>query len=92
MIPNYLLSNTNAVLLEIQKIAEKRLKLVEIRNLNQLKNVSIICSDLEQNKIIWITSDMLPFQLSNEVMNLIEDSIEQFDKDISSLNEHLKNL
>jgi hypothetical protein len=92
MIPNYLLSNTNAVLLEIQKIAEKRLKLVEIRNFNELKNVSIICSNLEQNKMIHITSDMLPFQLSNEIMNLIDDSIDQFDKDISSLNQHLKNL
>jgi len=92
MISNYSLSSTNAVLLEIQKIAEKRLKLVEIQNLNEFKNVSIIFSDLSQNKMIHITSDMLPFHLGTEIMNIIEDSIDQYNKDLSSLNQHLKNL
>ena len=92
MISNYSLSSTNAVLLEIQKIAEKRLKLVEIQNLNEFKNVSIIFSDLSQNKMIHITSDMLPFHLETEIMNIIEDSIDQYNKDLSSLNQHLKNL
>ena len=35
---------------------------------------------------------MLPFHLPNEIINIIDDSIEQYDKDISSLNQHLKNL
>ena len=44
------------------------------------------------DEMIWITNDMLPFYLPNEIANILEDSIEQYNKDISSLNQHLKNL
>jgi hypothetical protein len=88
------LSNTNAVLLEIQKIARKKEKLVEIFKLTQYRDVSILftATDDAEIKMVHITNDMLPFHLPNEIINIIDDSIEQFDKDISSLNQHLKNL
>jgi hypothetical protein len=88
------LSSTNAVLLEIQKIARKKEKLVEIFKLTQYRDVSILftATDDAEIKMVHITNDMLPFHLPNEIINIIDDSIEQFDKDISSLNQHLKNL
>ena len=88
------LSSTNAVLLEIQKIVRKKEKLVEIFKLTQYRNVSILftATDNAEIKMVHITNDMLPFYLPNEIINIIDDSIEQYDKDISSLNQHLKNL
>jgi CO dehydrogenase/acetyl-CoA synthase alpha subunit len=94
MIHYYSLSNTNAVLLEIQKIVRKKEKLVEIYKLTQFRNVSILftATDKAEIQMIHITNDMLPFHLPNEIVNILEDSIDQYDKDISSLNQHLKNL
>lgn len=94
MIHYYSLSNTNAVLLEIQKIVRKKEKLVEIYKLTQFRNVSILftATDKAEVQMIHITNDMLPFHLPNEIVNILEDSIDQYDKDISSLNQHLKNL
>ena len=88
------LSNTNAVLLEIQKIVRKKEKLVEIYKLTQFRDVSILftATDKAEIQMIHITNDMLPFHLPNEIVNILEDSIDQYDKDISSLNQHLKNL
>jgi CO dehydrogenase/acetyl-CoA synthase alpha subunit len=94
MIHYYSLSNTNAVLLEIQKIVRKKEKLVEIYKLTQFRDVSILFTATNKAEIqmIHITNDMLPFHLPNEIVNILEDSIDQYDKDISSLNQHLKNL
>lgn len=94
MIHYYSLSNTNAVLLEIQKIVHKKEKLVEIYKLTQFRDVSILftATDKAEVQMIHITNDMLPFHLPNEIVNILEDSIDQYDKDISSLNQHLKNL
>ena len=90
-----LLSNTNAVLLEIQKIVRKKETLELIYQLTPYRNVAILLSATSKNgveQMIWITNDMLPFHLPNEIANILEDSIEQYNKDISSLNQHLKNL
>lgn len=89
------LSNTNAVLLEIQKIVRKKEILEQIYQLTPYRNVAILLSATGKNgveQMIWITNDMLPFHLPNEIANILEDSIEQYNKDISSLNQHLKNL
>ena len=88
------LSSTNAVLLEIQKIVRKKEKLVEIFKLTQYRDVSILftATDNAIIKMVHITNDMMPFHLPNEIANILEDSIDQYDKDISSLNQHLKNL
>jgi hypothetical protein len=89
------LSNTNAVLLEIQKIVRKKETLEQIYQFTQYRNVAILFSSTNKNgteQMIWLTNDMLPFHLPNEIANILEDSIDQYNKDISSLNQHLKNL
>jgi hypothetical protein len=89
------LSNTNAVLLEIQKIVRKKEVLEQIYQLTPYRNVAILLSATGKTSVeqmIWITNDMLPFHLPNEIANILEDSIDQYNKDISSLNQHLKNL
>ena len=89
------LSNTNAVLLEIQKIVRKKETLELIYQLTPYRNVSILLSATGKNgveQMIWINNDMMPFHLPNEIANILEDSIDQYNKDISSLNQHLKNL
>lgn len=89
------LSNTNAVLLEIQKIVRKKEILEQIYQLTPYRNVAILLSATGKTgveQMIWITNDMLPFHLPNEIANILEDSIDQYNKDISSLNQHLKNL
>lgn len=88
------LSSTNAVLLEIKKIVEKKDRLVEIYNLTKYRDVSILftANDKAEIQMIHITNDMLPFHLPSEIINILEDSIDQYSKDISSLNQHLKNL
>ena len=94
MIHYYSLSNTNAVLLEIQKIVRKKEKLVEIYKLTKLRDVVILftANNGEISSVFDITNDMLPFHLQIVIVNILEDSIDQYDKDISSLNQHLKNL
>lgn len=74
------------------KNCSQKEKLVEIFKLTQYRDVSILftASDNAEIKMVHITNDMLPFHLPNEIINIIDDSIEQFDKDISSLNQHLK--
>ena len=89
------LSSTNAVLLEIQKIVRKKDVLEQIYQFTQYRNVAILFSSTNKNgaeQMIWLTNDMLPFHLPNEIANILEDSIDQYNKDISSLNQHLKNL
>jgi len=89
------LSSTNAVLLEIQKIVRKKEALEQIYQLTPYRNVAILLSATNKGGIeqmIWITNDMLPFHIPNEIANILEDSIDQYNKDISSLNQHLKSL
>lgn len=94
MINYHSLSNTNAVLLEIQKIVLKKDKLVEIYGFTKYRDVSILftASDDAEVKMVHITNDMIPFHLPSEIINILEDSIDQYYKDISSLNQHLKTL
>jgi hypothetical protein len=42
--------------------------------------------------MIWLTNEMMPFHLPNEIANLLEDAIDEYEKDIQTLNFHLKNL
>ena len=51
-----------------------------------------VTSKPNYEELISITNDMIPFNLPNEIGNILEDSIDQFNKDIASLNQHLKNL
>ena len=94
MINYHSLSNTNAVLLEIQKIVLKKDKICEIYGFAKYRDVSILftANNGAEVKMVHITNDMIPFHLPSEIINILEDSIDQYDKDISSLNQHLKNL
>jgi hypothetical protein len=89
------LSNTNAVLLEIQKLVKKRDHLETISRYKNYRNVKIMFSaddNIGLETLIFISDENLPFLLSNEVENLLLDAIDEISRDISSLNLHLKNL
>jgi len=89
------LSNTNAVLLEIQKLVKKRELLETISRYKNFRNVKILFSandNIGVERMIFLTDEILPFLLANEVQNLLEDAIDDISRDISSLNLHLKNL
>jgi len=57
------LSNTNAVLLEIQKIVRKKEKLVEIFKFTQYRDVSILFTAIEKAeiKMLIIIIVIMPF-------------------------------
>jgi hypothetical protein len=89
------LGNTNAVLLEIQKLVRKREFLETISRYKNFRNVKIMLSandNIGVERMIFIEDENLPFLLSNEVENLLLDAIDEISRDISSLNLHLKNL
>jgi len=89
------LGNTNAVLLEIQKLVKKREFLETISRYKNFRNVKIMLSandNIGVERMIFIEDENLPFLLSNEVENLLLDAIDEISRDISSLNLHLKNL
>jgi hypothetical protein len=89
------LGNTNAVLLEIQKLVKKREFLETISRYKNFRNVRIMLSANDKigvERMIFIDDENLPFLLSNEVENLLLDAIDEISRDISSLNLHLKNL
>ena len=89
------LGNTNAVLLEIQKLVKKRKFLETISRYKNFRNVRIMLSandNIGVERMIFIDDENLPFLLSNEVENLLLDAIDEISRDISSLNLHLKNL
>lgn len=89
------LGNTNAVLLEIQKLVRKREFLETIYRYKNFRNVKIMLSandNIGVERMIFIEDENLPFLLSNEVENLLLDAIDEISRDISSLNLHLKNL
>lgn len=89
------LGNTNAVLLEIQKLVKKRELLETIARYKNFRNVKILFSandNIGVERMIFLSDEILPFLLANEVQNLLEDAIDDISRDISSLNLHLKNL
>lgn len=89
------LSNAREVLLEIKHLAHKREELLTIRSFTNFQNVSIIFSARNSNNVeqmVYINDSMLPFRISNELVNILEDAVDIYSRDISSLNLHLKTL
>ena len=89
------LSSVTAVLLEIKRIQSLKNTLETIYGFQNFRNVKILFSCTNKNgaeQMIWLTNDMLPFHLPNEIAIILEDAIEDYDKDLQSLNFHLKNL
>jgi hypothetical protein len=90
-----LYSNARSVLEEIKRLTQKKDDLVYIRSFQKFRNVKILFSSTNPDgveQMIWLTNDMIPFQLSNEVSNLLDDAIDEYSKDIQSLTIHLKEI
>jgi hypothetical protein len=90
-----LYSNARSVLEEIKRLTQKKDDLVYIRSFKNFRNVKILFSSTNPDgveQMIWLTNEMIPFQLSNEISNLLDDAIDEYSKDIQSLTIHLKEI
>jgi hypothetical protein len=88
-------TDSRSVLQEIKRLKEKKDHLKLIYSFTHYRNVKILFSTTNQDgveQMIWLTNDMLPFHLPNEIVNIIEDALDEYEKDIQSLSFHLKNL
>lgn len=83
-------STSSGVLLEIKRLSNKKENLETIFSLTKFSNVKILFTANDQPVIL--DADMLPFHLPTELFNLLEDSIDQYDKDLETLKFHLKNI
>ena len=89
------LSNATAVLTEIVRIESKLDLLKNVYSLKPYKNVKILFSGFNEigvEQMIILDASNFPFSLNAELINLIEDSIEDYYRDLSSLKNHLKNI
>lgn len=87
-------SDTELILLEIKKLREKKDSLLAINSFSNYRDIKIYFTATApsgENEIIWLNKNILPFELSNELKNLIEDSIDQINQDLASLEFQLKN-
>ena len=88
-------TDSRSVLQEIKRLNEKMDHLKLIYSFTNYRNVKILFSTTNSDgveQMIWLTNEMLPFHLPNEIVNLIEDALDEYEKDIQTLNFHLKNL
>jgi hypothetical protein len=88
-------TDSRSVLQEIKRLNEKMDHLKLIYSFTNYRNVKILFSTTNPDgveQMIWLTNEMLPFHLPNEIVNLIEDALDEYEKDIQTLNFHLKNL
>jgi hypothetical protein len=81
-------------LLDIMRI-QKRIEVLEqLQSLSNWNNIRIMFEahkDFKQEFVI-LDQFIFPFQLEQEFRNLIEDSIEQLNRDLETLKFKLKNL
>jgi hypothetical protein len=90
-----LYTNSTSVLHEISRLIKKKDDLKLIYSFTNYRNVKILFSSTNSDgleQMIWLTNEMMPFHLPNEIANLLEDAIDEYEKDIQTLNFHLKNL
>lgn len=90
-----LYTDSSSVLHEISRLIKKRDDLKLIYSFTNYRNVKILFSSTNPDgleQMIWLTNEMMPFHLPNEIANLLEDAIDEYEKDIQTLNFHLKNL
>lgn len=89
------LTNKNAVLNDIKQLTQKREYLHSLCSLTGYNDCCFLFVNTDKtigtNKI-YLTQENLPFNLEQEIKLLMLDAIEQYDRDIASLNEHLKTL
>lgn len=87
-------SDSELILLEIKKLQQKKDSLLAINSYKNYRDIKIYftaTSPSGENEIVWLNKNILPFELSNELKNLIEDSIDQINQDLASLEFALKN-
>jgi len=82
------------VLLDIQRIQQKLTKLEQLQELKNWQNIRLLFEAKNGLKQEFVILDQytFPFLLENEIKILIDDSIEQCQRDIESLKFTLKNL
>ena len=83
-------STQSGVLLEIKRLSNKKELLETIFRYTKFSNVKILFTANDQPVIL--DAEMLPFHLPTELFNLLEDSIDQYEKDLETLKFHLKNI
>ena len=89
------LSSVTAVLLEIKQLTEKRDYLSLLCSLTNYKDCAMIFTathKLEGATYQSIKQKNFPFDLAKEFKMLMEDAIANYNSDLASLNQHLKNL
>jgi predicted glycosyltransferase len=81
-------------LLELVRLQKKIAVLEQLHLLKNWKNIRIVFEAYKDFKHDFIILDqfVFPFQLEQELKNLIEDSIDQLNRDIETLKFKLKNL
>lgn len=87
-------SDSELILKEIQKLKQKKESLLAINSYSNYRDIKIYFTATSPNgvdEIVWIHKNMLPFDLSNELKILLEDSIDQINQDLASLEFQLKN-
>ena len=82
------------VLLDLQRIQQKLTRLEQLQQLKNWQNIRLMFEAKNGFKHDFIILDQytFPYLLENEIKNLIEDSIEQCNRDIESLKFTLKNI
>jgi hypothetical protein len=89
------LTNKNSVLNDIKQITQKRDYLQSLCLQTTYSECCFLFVNTDKNigtNKIYLTQENLPFNLEQEIKLLMLDAIEQYDRDIASLNEHLKTL
>jgi len=91
------MSNTTLqehTLLDIVRLQKRIAVLEQLQSLKNWNNIRIVFEahrDFKQDFII-LDQFVFPFQLEQEIKNLIEDSIDQLNRDLETLKFKLKNL
>jgi hypothetical protein len=81
-------------LLDIMRIQKRIYVLEQLQTLSNWNNIRIMFEankDFKQEFVI-LDQFIFPFQLEQELRNLIEDSIEQLNRDLETLKFKMKNL
>jgi len=81
-------------LLDIMRIQKRIYVLEQLQTLSNWNNIRIMFEankDFKQEFVI-LDQFIFPFQLEQELRNLIEDSIEQLNRDLETLKFKIKNL
>ena len=89
------LSSETAVLLEIKQLTEKRDYLRLLASLTNYKNCTMMfeaAHKFEGYGFYFVRQENFPYQLDQEFKMLLEDAIANYNSDLASLNQHLKNI